>query len=181
MNIKTTMVIVTLLILLFVPITFLSCSKSESKSNMSSPLVLRNGLLFKDSLSTTPFTGRNKSKMLDQTIEYDVVDGIKSGDFIIYHKNGKVQMQGTMTNNLNIGEWKYYRIDGTLETIGTFENDTPSGKWQWYYQGGKVAEEGFFNKGLRDGEWKDYDTTGKLAIIIKYKMNTVLDSINMNQ
>lgn len=168
-----------IIILLIIPLS--SCSKKTVKSELSAPLVLRDGLLFKDSLSTTPYTGRHKSRMLDQTIEYEVIDGIRQGDFIIYFPNGKTQMKGTLTDNKNTGTWIYYRSDGSIESKGEYVNDTPSGKWSWYQLNGKLAEDGFFNKGLRDGEWKDYDSTGNLISIIKYKMNTVIDSVVLNK
>jgi antitoxin component YwqK of YwqJK toxin-antitoxin module len=147
----------------------------------TNPLVFRNGLLYIDSTSTVPYTGRNKSRMMDQVIEYDVVNGIKDGDFIIYYSNQKIQMIGKMSNNKNVGEWKYYKPDGSLETIGHYSDDKPTGTWIWYYPNGKIAEEGNYNFGKRDGKWKTYDTSSTSVIIRTYKDEKLIDSTSQDE
>lgn len=168
-----------LFISFLISIIIISCThKAEEK--LSKPLVLKEGLLYRDSLSTVPFTGRNKSNMLDMKIEYDVVDGKKEGEFITYYSNEKIQISGKMKENKNVGEWKYYFPDGSLETSGFFDNDSASGKWIWYNQKGQILEEGSFFAGLREGEWKTYDSTGEISIIRIYKNNEVIDSTRIN-
>jgi len=137
---------------------------------------LRDGLLYGDTLSTIPFTGRNKSRMLDMKIEYDVVEGKKEGDFIIYYSNDKIQMAGKMKDNKNIGEWKYYFLDGSIQTNGFYDNDIPTGHWMWYNPDGKVIEEGEYIDGKREGEWKNYDSLGLIEIVRLYKENNLIDS-----
>jgi len=137
---------------------------------------LRDGLLYGDTLSTIPFTGRNKSRMLDMKIEYDVVEGKKEGDFIIYYSNDKIQMAGKMKDNKNIGEWKYYFLDGSIQTNGFYDNDIPTGHWIWYNPDGKVIEEGEYIDGKREGEWKNYDSLGLIEIVRLYKENNLIDS-----
>jgi antitoxin component YwqK of YwqJK toxin-antitoxin module len=165
--------------ILLIPLSFLlvlSCAKLEVKNGISKPLVLKDGLLYSDSLSNTLFTGRHKSKMMDQKIEYQVIDGIREGDFIIYYPNDNIQMIGKMSQNKNDGEWKYYASDGSLETLGSYSDDIPDGKWIWYKKNGIVLEEGNFSLGKRDGEWKSYDTTGVLRTLRSYKMDKLIDS-----
>ncbi|HQI41495.1 MAG: hypothetical protein B6D44_07940 [Ignavibacteriales bacterium UTCHB2] len=168
-----------LLILLFAAIVFYGCDTKIAKpiDGKTTPLVLRDGLLYPDSTSQVPFTGRNKSRALEQFVEYDVVNGIKEGDFIIYFPNQHVEMIGKMSNNLNVGEWKYYRPDGSLETVGNYVNDIPSGNWTWYYPNGKIVEEGVYKDGKRDGKWISYDSTGAQSIIRTYKEDKLIDSI----
>jgi len=157
----------------------ISCvHKAEEK--LSKPLVIKDGLLYSDSLSTVPYTGRNKSNMFDKKIEYDVVDGKKEGDFIIYFSNNKIQMIGKMKANKNEGEWKYYFQNGSLESSGFYENDIPDGKWIWYNPNGKIIEEGNYVIGKREGEWKNYDSTGSLEIVRLYKANELIDSTRVN-
>lgn len=172
-----------LLIKLFVSIIFIvlfiSCNHKDEEK-LSKPLVLKDGLLFSDSISTTPYTGRNKSRMFDMKIEYDVVDGKKEGDFIVYFSNDKIQMIGKMKQNKNIGEWKYYFPDGSLQTSGYFDDDIPTGKWIWFNQKGKIIEEGNYLTGNREGKWKSYDSTGTLNIVRMYKENKVIDSTRIN-
>ena len=164
-----------LYISILITILLISCMhKAEEK--LSNPLVLKAGLLYSDTLSTIPFTGRNKSRMLDMKIEYDVVEGKKEGDFIIYYSNENIQMAGKMKDNKNIGEWKYYFLDGSIQTIGSYDNDIPAGNWKWYNPNGKVIEEGEYMNGNREGEWKSYDSLGFLEIVRLYKENNLIDS-----
>ncbi len=160
-------------------ILIISCTH-KAEENLSNPLVLKNGLLYSDSLSTVPFTGRNKSNMFDMKIEYDVVNGKKEGDFITYYPNDKIQMIGKMKENKNVGEWKYYFPDGSLEISGYYDDDIPTGKWTWFQPDGKVIEEGNYINGNREGEWKSYDSTGTLDILRLYKENKLIDSTKIN-
>jgi antitoxin component YwqK of YwqJK toxin-antitoxin module len=170
------------LIKFFAPILFItlfiSCNNPHKvdKEKLSNPLVLKNGLLYSDSLSTTPFSGRHKSRMQDMKIEYEVVNGAREGDFIVYFPNDSIQMKGKMKNNKNSGEWKYFYPDGAIETDGFFEDDMPNGKWIWYNEKGKILEVGNFLNSNREGEWKSYDSTGRLNIVRIYKDNKVIDS-----
>lgn len=152
-----------------------SCNKPNDEK-LTRPLVYKNGLLFSDSLSAAPFSGRHKSRMRDMKIEYEVVNGVKQGDFTIYFSNDKIQMTGKMFDNKNIGEWKYYYSSGALQTTGTFENDIPSGKWTWFQTDGRVSEEGNFLNGIRDGKWLSYDSLGKVEVIRVYKNGEIIDS-----
>ena len=164
-----------LYISIFISILFISCTQKEEEK-LSYPLVLKDGLLYSDTLSTIPFTGRNKSRMLDMKIEYDVVEGKKEGDFIIYYFNDKIQIAGKMKDNKNIGEWKYYFPDGSIQTTGFYDNDIPTGHWMWYNPDGKVIEEGEYIYGKREGEWKNYDSLGLIEIVRLYKENNLIDS-----
>lgn len=158
---------------------FISCNQNEEEK-LSNPLVLKDGLFYSDSLSTTPYTGRNKSRMLDMKIEFDVVNGKKEGDFIVYFSNDKIQMIGKMKQNKNVGQWKYYFSNGSIQTTGYYDNDIPTGKWIWFNTAGKVLEEGNYISGMRDGEWKNYDSTGSLSMVRTYKENEMIDSIKIN-
>ncbi len=167
------------LFLIIISLFTFSCTVKDAKENISKPLVFRDGLYYADSTSKIPYTGRNKSKMLDQTIEFDVVNGVREGDFIVYYPNKKIQIIGQLANNKNIGEWKYYNSNGTIESVGNFLDDKPSGAWSWYYPDGKVAEEGKFVEGKRDGDWKSYDSIGVLETLRKYKMDKMIDSTSV--
>lgn len=171
-----------ILLIVLISVIAFSCGIKKPKQNddLSAPLVKKNGLYYKDSTSTVPFTGRNKSKALDQIVEYDVVDGVREGDFIIYYPNKKIQMMGKISKDKNVGEWKYYYEDGSIQTVGNFNDDKPSGLWKWYFPNGKIAEEGDFIEGKRNSEWKSFDTTGTLKILRKYKLEKLIDSTAVN-
>lgn len=171
--------LIKILLSLLLVVLFTSCDNAKTEY-LSQPLVIKDGLLYSDTLATKPYTGKHKSRMLDMKIEFEVVDGIKEGVFITYYPDDKVQISGTMKNNKNAGEWKYYFPSGAIETTGYFDNDIPTGKWTWFNQNGKIIEEGNLSEGLREGEWKSYDTTGSLVIVRNYKNNNLIDSIRIN-
>lgn len=160
-------------------VMIISCEQ-KNKNQLDQPLVMKDGLLYKDSTSTTPYKGRHKSKVLDKVIEYEVKDGIKNGEFILYFPNGKIEMKGYIVNDKNQGEWKYYLPDGTLQTVGFFKDDVPDSIWTWYYQSGKVFEVGTFDKGTRTGEWKTFDENGTLRVSRIFEDGVVKDSTVFN-
>lgn len=166
-------------IVILISIAIISCDQ-KNQNEIDQPLVLKDGLLYKDSTETTPFTGRHKSKVMDKIIEYEVKDGIKNGDFILYFTNGKIEMKGKIVNDKNEGEWKYYLPDGTLQTVGIFKNDEPDSVWTWYYQDGKIFEQGVFKNGVRIGEWKTFDQYGKLRVSRKFNNGEIVDSTVYN-
>ncbi|WP_337872059.1 hypothetical protein [Ignavibacterium sp.] len=171
----------TLILPMIVYLSFLIIScEQKNKIELEQPLVLKDGLLYKDSTSTVPYTGRHKSKVLNKVIEYEVKDGIKNGDFILYFPNGKIEMKGKLVNDKNEGEWKYYLPDGTLQTVGFFKGDVPDSIWTWYYQIGKVFEVGRFDSGVKIGEWKTFDENGKLRVSRIFENGVIKDSTVFN-
>jgi len=155
-----------LIILLFLSIILTSCGKEEVPK---SSLVIKDNLLYKKG-SDVPFTGREKAKVEDKIIEYDVKNGYKHGDFILYFENGNIAMQGQLDSNRNIGKWSYYFPDGKLESEGYFNLDIPDGKWIWYFPGGKLKEKGEYNNGVRIGIWRQFDENGKLTFEHNYEL-----------
>lgn len=149
----------------------ISCSRQEVPE---STLELRDTLIYKKG-ETEPYTGHEKARIQDKVIEYDVVDGIKQGDFKLYFLNGIVQIEGKIKDNKNIGEWKYYYESGDLESKGEFENDKPKGEWLWYYPSGKVKEKGNYFEGNRIGTWQQFDESGE---VIDEKDFSLQDSVN---
>ena len=168
------------LLLIFTILLMVFACKQKEEVQYSNPLVIRDGLLYEDSTSAKPFSGRYKSRMKDMKIEYEVVNGIKEGDFVIYFPNDKVQITGKMKNNKNNGLWKYFYPDGSLQTSGFYNQDIPDSVWKWYYNNGKVSEEGKYNNGGREGEWKSYDSTGSLSIVRLFKADKLIDSTKVN-
>lgn len=164
-----------ILLIVFGLVFIFSCS-DKNKSDLQKPLVLKDGILYQDSSSTKPFTGRNKSKMFDMIIEYDVVNGLKDGDFISYYPDGKVQMKGKIAKNKNTGLWLYYYKNGSVQTTGYFIDDKPDSIWTWFNEKGIKIEEGLLRLGKRDGEWKTYDSLGNLRVIKTFKEDTLIDS-----
>lgn len=174
MKLRSVLMINTLILIL---IFLFSCGLKDKNENKPWNLTLREGLLYKDSLATEPFTGHYKGKVMGKAIEYDVVDGKKHGLFVIYYENGNVETLGYIDNEKNNGEWKYYYPNGQLESVGKFNQDKPDSIWNWYYITGTLMQVGNFIDGQKDGEWKFYDDFGNLRLMIKFKNDELKDSI----
>lgn len=137
---------------------FSSCSTKEPDSNL---IIVKNGLICSIA-DGKPFTGKVSDSINMQTIEYDVVKGIKDGDFNVFTVNGKKVISGEIKNNKNEGLWQYFYLDGQLESQGYFNNDVVNDKWFWYYPDGKLKTEGNYIRGKKDGKWTSYSETGKI-------------------
>jgi hypothetical protein len=141
------------------PLLFSSCAK---KQNNRTDLVKKNGLLYKSG-GITPYTGREKAQVSGRIIEYDVVKGMKNGNFKVSYSEGKPQIIGQVVNDKNEGFWKYFYENSQVESEGNFKNDIPEGNWTFYYFDGKVKENGNYVLGKRDGKWISYEENGKIA------------------
>lgn len=156
-NINKLLSLLQLLLLFFL---IFSCTKNEIPP---STLEMRESLLYKIG-SDIPFTGSEKAMVAGKIIEYDVVEGMKHGDFRFYYENGNLEVQGQMDHNKNIGKWQYYYMSGELESEGNFVDNNPEGKWTWYFPSGKIMEEGNFTNGKRVGFWQQFDEQGNTVI-----------------
>lgn len=151
-----------------------SCGKEEIPK---SSLIIKDNLLYNQD-SNIPFTGKEKAKVKDKIIEYEVKDGYKNGEFRIYNLDGVLEVDGQLDSNRNVGKWKYFHPNGVLESEGNFDYDLPEGKWLWYYPDGKKKEEGSFNKGKRVGIWYQYNRDGKITLKKNFDLD---DSLNERQ
>ena len=146
-------------VLIFI-MSFFNACKSERKDNHK--LIVKNGLIYQAG-SDVPYTGKETAKVFKRTIEYDVLNGKKSGEFKILFLNGKPEILGQMVDNSNEGLWKYFYPNSKLESEGNFKNNMADGKWSWYYDNGSLKEEGHYVKGKREGEWISYKQDGKIS------------------
>ena len=150
-----------IIVVLILSSVFLSsCGKEEYPQ---SSLFIRDSLLYKKD-SNVPFTGKEKAKVKDKIVEYEVKDGYKNGEFKIYNLQGILEINGQLDSNRNVGKWQYFYPNGVVESEGNFDYDLPDGNWCWYYPDGKKKEEGIFSKGKRVGIWYQYDREGKVTL-----------------
>lgn len=149
----------------------------NSNNKTASHLETRNGIIY-ESGSDKPFTGTEKAKVNNSIMEYEIVNGVKQGNFKMYYLDSTLLMSGTMDNNKNVGKWQYFYPNGNIESEGEFVNNAPNGKWSWYYESGKIREEGIFENGIRIGEWKFYNELGKIDSTLKI---VIADSLKTNQ
>jgi antitoxin component YwqK of YwqJK toxin-antitoxin module len=150
-----------------------SCGKKEIPK---SSLIVKDNLLYKEG-SNIPFTGKEKALVNNRIVEYEVLDGLKHGEFKIYFEDGNLEMQGQLDSNRNVGKWQYFYPDGKIESEGNFNLDKPDGYWIWNYPDGKRKEEGQYNNGIRYGKWLLYNNNGDITSEHNYELtDSVADS-----
>jgi len=142
-------------------------------------VIKEDGLIYKIGRDN-PFTGRIIDTLQNKVVEYDVVNGMKNGEFSLSSDEGIPSIYGSIKDNRNIGEWKYFYPNGQLESIGNFKYDNPHGKWKWYYYDGRLKETGTFLNGNKAGTWHTYSWEGKLLFIRMYDDGELINEIIFN-
>ncbi len=116
-------------------------------------------------------------------------EGMKTGPWTMYHKNGNIQMTGSFLNDKMNGKWQTFHPEGQLESEGMAAEGSKNGVWKFYsasgvlekemtlvkdmvnglckiYENGKLTGHGDMsglpNKPRRNGDWTDFHTTGKI-------------------
>ena len=175
---KKSKYIIIVLILIIISIGVLYGINRLKRSNPEpvTGLIASKGLLFKDG-SEKPFTGTVKDTVLNNIMEYDVVNGIKFGRFRLYTDGDHISISGELENNKNTGEWKYYYPSGKLECCGQFKDDVVIGKWIWYYEDGTIKEEGFYYNGERYGRWVTYNENGIIQSQVTFEKGKAISEI----
>jgi antitoxin component YwqK of YwqJK toxin-antitoxin module len=154
---------------------FSGCNSYEDTEN----ILVKDGLIFKAG-SDTPFTGRVLDTLDNRIIEYDVINGIKTGEFCLLSVEGVFAVHGFLEDNKNVGLWRYFYSDGKIESQGNFSNDRPHGKWKWFHESGKIRTLGYYVNGREEGSWKSYDENGVLTSVTIYrngKVQTIMEPV----
>ncbi len=152
--------------LLIISSLFFSAACNQYYTNQNI-VIKEDGLIYKVG-QDDPYTGRILDTLQNKIVEYDVVNGMKNGEFRLSSEEGIVSVYGSIEDNRNIGEWKYYYPNEQLESIGNFKNDYPHGKWVWYFSNGSIKETGTFLNGKKTGTWYRYSWEGILLSITMY-------------
>jgi len=179
MKIFTTaaMLILFLKILLIITLLFtVACNQYYSNQNIE---IKEDGLIYKAG-QNDPYTGRVVDTLNNKVIEYDVVNGLKNGEFRVSSLAGIVSVVGKVEDNRNIGEWSYYYPNGQLESKGNFKYDSPHGRWIWYYSNGNVKEKGTFLNGFKTGDWFLYTRAGKVVSIVTYDHGELVNEVRFS-
>ncbi len=108
-------------LIIFAQFFFLTCDNNNNEIPESS-LTIRDNVIYKNG-SDIPFTGREKARVENKIIEYDIVDGLKHGDFRLYYESGNIEIIGQIDKNRNIGNWQYFG-----KGLVSFRDGSPSGK-----------------------------------------------------
>jgi antitoxin component YwqK of YwqJK toxin-antitoxin module len=150
-----------------------ACNQYYTDQNVE---IKEDGLIYKVGRDD-PYTGRIIDTLQNEVVEYDVVNGIKNGEFRLSSEEGIVSVYGSIKDNRNIGKWKYYYPNGQLESAGNFSYDNPHGKWEWYYSNGSLKEKGTFLNGNKTGTWYRYSWGGILLSITRYDEGEKINEI----
>ena len=169
---KNEISLITILII-FAQLFVLTCEENNDDPPKSS-LTIRDNVIYENGRDI-PFTGREKARIENKIIEYDIVDGLKHGDFRLYYESGKIEVKGQIDKNRNIGKWQYFYESGQIESEGMFVDNLPEGEWKWYYRSGDLREQGSFKGGKRVGLWKQFDESGNVI-----KEEEILESDSLN-
>jgi antitoxin component YwqK of YwqJK toxin-antitoxin module len=148
-----------------------ACNQYYSDQNI---VIREDGLIYKIGRDN-PFTGRIIDTLQNKVVEYDVVNGMKNGEFRLSSYEGIPSIYGSIKDNRNIGEWKYYYPNGQLESIGNFNYDNPHGKWLWYYYNGSIKQIGTFLNAKKAGTWYTYSWEGTLLSITMYDEGEIIN------
>jgi antitoxin component YwqK of YwqJK toxin-antitoxin module len=155
--------IVKLLVVFVTVILLAACNNYYNTHN----IYVEDGLIFKQGESK-PFTGRVLDTLENKIVEYDVIGGLRNGEFCVSNLNGVFTVSGAIKNNKNVGAWSYFYENGQPESKGNFKNDLPHGKWRWYYRDGSLKSEGYYINGNQEGEWKSFSERGLLKSITRF-------------
>jgi len=142
-------------------------------------IVILDGLIYRQG-EDFPYTGHILDTLENKIIKYDVVNGLKHGEFSITTIEGEISVWGFVEQNKNIGTWKYFYDDGALESTGSFSEDKPQGKWIWYYKNGKVKSEGNYLAGKPEGRWIKFDEQGHTNLIIYYFQGEIVNEVKLD-
>lgn len=156
--------------IILLSLTFSSCSSKHVNTGL---IQIKDGLIC-TIYNGKPYTGKVTDLINNQKIEYDVVQGIKDGNFNVYSENGTRLVSGEIRKNRNEGLWQYFYPDGQLESQGYFREDNVNDTWYWYFPGGKLKMTGKYLNGLRDGKWTIYNEWGKVISEEVYRNDKVV-------
>ena len=126
------------------------------------------------------FTGKMQDTLDNYLIaEFEVVDGIKQGEYALFTFDGIFAVHGFMNKNKNDGTWKYFYDSGELECTGDFDNDIPVSRWTWFYKNGTIKSTGIFINGNPDGQWLKYNSDGGITTVVNYFRGEVISQVQL--
>jgi antitoxin component YwqK of YwqJK toxin-antitoxin module len=154
---------------------------NKDKESDEACLILNKGLIFIEG-DIVPFTGRIQDTLSNNLIvEFNVVNGVKDGQYLVFNTGGKLVVSGWIKQNKNFGPWEYYYDNGQLRCIGSYLDDKQSGKWIWYQRNGLKECEGTFLNGSMQGKFLKYDDNGDVKFMINYISGEVINFVEYNK
>jgi uncharacterized protein len=108
-------------------------------------------------------------------MDVKIADGItddkgrKTGSWIWYDDEGRVQSTGDYLLDLKEGEWQFFHPNGQTLQEGSFQEGKLNGSWVWYYPNGEIHRKEFYRRGKEDGLFQEWDASGKLISVGLYE------------
>lgn len=105
-----------------------------------------------------------------------VINGLKEGNWVIWHPNGRKGIECTYINDSEEGKCIQYYPNGQKEMEGIFKNGDATGKWIGWYENGRKESEGIFKNGEPEGKWRYWDEYGHLEQIVTFEEGEMIDA-----
>ena len=109
----------------------------------------RNDLYYKK-FTNDPFTGE-----ISGIENGSFKNGIKNGEWLIYHENGQLRSKENYTDGVWDGLREYYDKSGQLFYKGHFKSNRRDGIWESYYEDGQLEFKGNYKDGERIDELQE--------------------------
>ncbi len=83
--------------------------------------------------------------------EGDFAGGLREGDWVQYHSNGRKAYEGLLHVGQNEGPWRYWHENGALMAEGSYVNNLREGSWMFWDESGAVDARltGYYEKNVR--------------------------------
>ncbi len=99
---------------------------------------------------------------------YQVIDGLKQGEYRGYYKSGVLKKLGYYVDDKLDGKYEEYFNNGKIYFIENFKNGIQVGEYLKYYNTGQLKISSYYENNELNGEYKSYHPDGTLNIICKY-------------
>lgn len=93
---------------------------------------------------------------------YYFKDNQRHGEYLTYHRNGKIKGISNYINGIVDGEVKVFHENGELEKISFFRDAHLHGEYKTYYDDKKVKTIGKYENGDRIGRFITFNKDGKI-------------------
>ena len=91
------------------------------------------------------------------------------GEFIEYHPNGNIKTKGLLKNGKRTGVWISYFINGKVQSESKFDKGELNGKTAAYYPNGNVQYMGLYVNNKKDDHWFFYQEDGSYLKEVVFK------------
>lgn len=91
------------------------------------------------------------------------------GEFIEYHPNGNIKTKGLLKNGKRTGVWISYFINGKVQSESKFDKGKLNGKTAAYYPNGNVQYMGLYINNKKDDLWFFYQEDGSYLKEVLFK------------